>query len=146
VNSKVPRLPTPHLAKLKALFKNPRLPAADRPRVEETLKYYVQWISELRSAKSGSKGVVDRLVEATNRYKMFVELNLIFNSSEDFLYRQKGQLKLDNTILEEFLPHLLYRGLNLAGNTFEFGPRKTFAGLTFMSSLAHPGFGGCPSL
>jgi hypothetical protein len=96
--------------------------------------------------KSGSKEAVDRLVEATNRYKIFVELDLIFDSPEDFIYRQKGQLKLDNTILEEFLPHLLYRGLNLADNTFEFGPRNTFAGLTFMSSLARPSIGGSPSL
>ncbi|WP_293152061.1 hypothetical protein [Okeania sp. SIO2C9] len=41
---------------------------------------------------------------ATNKYKRFIELDLIFDSSENFFYRQKWQLKLDNTILEEFLP------------------------------------------
>ncbi|MGQ4809784.1 hypothetical protein NKDENANG_03215 [Candidatus Entotheonellaceae bacterium PAL068K] len=82
----------------------------------------------------------------TNRYKTFVELDLIFDSPENFLYRQKGQLKLDNTILEEFLPQLLYRSLHLIDNTFELGPRKTFAGLSFTSSLANPGSGGQPNL
>jgi hypothetical protein len=146
MSSNALKLPTPHLAKLNALIKNPRLPAADRPRVEEALRRYEQWIAELQFVKSGSKDAVDRLVEATNHYKMFVELDLIFDSPEDFIYRQKGQLKLDNTILEEFLPHLLYRGLSLADNTFEFGPRNTFAGLTFMSSLARPSTGGRPIL
>ena len=48
--------------------------------------------------------------------------------------------------MEEFLPQLLFRGLNLTDGTFEFGPRKTFAGLSFGSSLANPGSGGRPIL
>jgi len=93
-----------------------------------------------------TEGAVVKLVDATNRYKMFIELDLIFDSPEDFLYRQKGQLKLDDTILEEFLPQLLYRGLSLSENSFEFGPQKTFAGLSFISSLSKTGKGGRPSL
>jgi DNA modification methylase len=139
-------LPTPHLDKLNALLENRRLPAADKSRVQEALQRYRYWIKELESVKGGQKGAVQRLVDATNRYKMFVELDLIFDSPGDFLYRQKGQLKLDNTILEEFLPQLLYRGLSLADNTFELGPRKTFAGLSFGSSLANTGSGGLPTL
>ncbi|MBE0557936.1 MAG: Bpu10I family restriction endonuclease [Proteobacteria bacterium] len=141
-----PKLPTPHLAKLKALINNPRIPDPDKPRVEEALRRYEQWITELQSVKLGSRGAVQKLVDATNRYKKFIELDLIFDSPKDFLYRQKGQLKLDNTILEEFLPQLLYRGLSLSDNTFELGPCNTFAGLTFTSSLPHPGAGGHPIL
>jgi len=142
MSSDPPKLPTPHLAKLKALTKNPRLPTADKPRVNEALERYEQWIKELQSVKAGSKGAVRKLVDATNRYKMFIELDLIFDSPKDFLYRQKGQLKIDNTILEEFLPQLLFRGLSLPDGTFEFGPQKTFAGLSFTSALANPGIGG----
>ncbi len=142
----VPKLPTPHLDKLNALLLNRRLPAADKERVREALERYHEWIRELEAVKGGQKGAVQKLVEATNRYKMFVELDLIFDSPGDFLYRQKGQLKLDNTILEEFLPQLFYRGLSLADNTFELGPQKTFAGLSFISSLATPGVGGRPVL
>ena len=140
------KLPTPHLDKLNALLKNPRLPHADRPRVRETLQRYQEWINDLECIPQGESGSVQELVDATNLYKRFVELDLIFDSSEDFLYRQKGQLKLDNTVLEEFLPHLFYRGLNLADNSFIFGPRSAFAGLSFMSSLASPGTGGRPTL
>jgi SAM-dependent methyltransferase len=142
----IPKLPTPHLDKLNALLLNRRLPAADKARLQKALERYHEWIGALEAVKRGQKGAVQRLVEATNRYKMFVELDLIFDSPGDFLYRQKGQLKLDNTILEEFLPQLLYRGLSLADDTFEFGPRKTFAGLSFISSLATPGTGGRPVL
>jgi SAM-dependent methyltransferase len=146
MKQEAPKLPTPHLDKLKALIDNRRLPAADKPRVEEALKRYHDWIRELEGVRGGQKGAVEKLVDATNRYKMFVELGLIFDSPGDFLYRQKGQLKLDNTILEEFLPQLLFRGLSLAESTFELGPRKTFAGLSFTSSLANTGIGGRPSL
>ena len=39
---------------------------------------------------------------ANTSYKRSVEFDLIFLSDEDFLYRQKGQTKLDSSILEEF--------------------------------------------
>ncbi len=137
-------LPTPHLDKLKTLLENRRLPATDKPRVEAALQRYWEWIADLEAVKGGQRGAVQLLVDVTNRYKLSVELELIFDSPGEFLYRQKGQLKLDNTILEEFLPQLLYRGLNLAEGTFELGPRKTFAGLSFGSSIASLGTGADP--
>jgi len=140
------QLPTPHFSKLQALLENPRLPVADKPRVEEALVRYREWIKELESVRAGRKGAVQKLVDATNKYKAFIELKLIFDSPEDFLYRQKGQLKLDNTILEEFLPQLMFRGLSLPAGTFEFGPQKTFAGLSFTSGLGNTGQGGQASL
>lgn len=139
-------LPTPHLTKLNALLANRRLPAADKPRIEEALLRYKKWIEDIEAVSPGRKGAVTKLVEATNEYKAFIEVELIFDSPEDFLYRQKGQLKLDNTILEEFLPQLMYRGLSLPEGNFEFGPQKTFAGLSFGSTLSAPGDGGKPTL
>lgn len=139
-------LPTPHLDKLKAILRNPRLPSADRPRIEEALQKYHAWIGELERIQSEQENTIRQLVEAANRYKRFIELDLIFDSSEDFLYRQKGQLKLDNTILEEFLPHLFYRSLRLTDQSFEYGPRNTFAGLSFTSSIVDTGPGGHPRL
>ena len=139
-------LPTPHLSKLNALVNNRRLPESDRPRINKAVERYNEWISDMELVEPGRKGSIQKLVEATNRYKMFIELELIFDSSEDFLYRQKGQLKLDNTILEEFLPQLMYRGLSLPENGFDFGPQKTFSGLSFTSSIANTGSGGQPNL
>ena len=146
MNATFPELPTPHLDKLTALLRNPRLPATDRSRVEEAISRYHNWIWEMEAVIPEQRNTVQPLVDITNRYKRFIELDLIFDSPENFLYRQKGQLKLDNTILEEFLPQLCYRSLRPIENDLEFGPHKTFAGLSFTSSLAHPGIGGQPSL
>jgi DNA modification methylase len=140
------QLPTPHYDKLMACLNNTRLPIADRDKVTEAQNKYQQWIQELASVESGKPDTVEKLVEATNRYKRFVELDLIFDSSDNFLYRQKGQLKLDNTILEEFLPQLIYRSLKGIDDSFEIGPKSTFAGLSFLSSLGNPGQGGEPTL
>ena len=146
MNSEDANLPKPHLSKLQALLRNDQLPEADRPQVEGALERYEDWIRELVSIPLGEKNSITDLVDATNRYKNFVELDLIFDSAEDFLYRQKGQIKLDNTILEEFLPQLMFRGLRLPDNSFEFGPQKTFSGLTFTSGLGNSGIGGQATL
>ena len=139
-------LPTPHLAKLQALLQNPRLPVADRPRVEEAVERYEKWIHELASVTPGQKNSLKEMVDATNRYKVAIELDVIFDSTEDFLFRQRGQIKLDNTILEEFLPQLMSSALRLPKNTFEYGPQKTFSGLTFSSAIGNPGPGGLATL
>lgn len=139
-------LPTPHYDKLVACLKNPRLLKTDRDRLKEAVNRYEQWIQKLESVERGQLDTVEKLVEATNRYKRFIELDLIFDSPDNFLYRQKGQLKLDNTILEEFLPQLIYRSLRGIDDSFEIGPKSTFSGLSFLSSLGNPGQGGEPTL
>ncbi|WRH65778.1 MAG: Bpu10I family restriction endonuclease [Planktothrix sp. GU0601_MAG3] len=136
------KFPTPHYDKLKACLKNPQLPAADKERVEQSLKQYQQWIQALETVEQDQTNTVEKLVEVTNFYQRFIELDLIFDSSDNFLYRQKGQLKLDNTILEEFLPQLIYRSLRGIDDTFEIGPQNTFSGLSFLSSLGNQGQGG----
>ncbi|MCG5056729.1 MAG: hypothetical protein KA714_01590 [Limnoraphis sp. WC205] len=95
----MPEFSRPHYTKLIACLNNPRLPEADQERVREAIQKYHNWIAELEAIKQGQADTVEKLVEATNRYKRFIELDLIFDSSDNFLYRQKGQLKLDNTIL-----------------------------------------------
>ncbi|OZH52986.1 Bpu10I restriction endonuclease [Hydrocoleum sp. CS-953] len=142
----MPELPQPHYSKLIACLNNPRLPDADRDRLEEAIRKYHQWRQELELVKVGQANTVEKLVAATNKYKRFIELDLIFDSSENFLYRQKGQLKLDNTILEEFLPQLVFRSLRGIDESFELGPRNTFSGLSFLSSLGNPGLDGKPSI
>lgn len=94
----MPEFSRPHYTKLIACLNNRRLPEADRERLEEAVRKYHEWIDELESIDRGQIDTVEKLVEATNRYKRFIELELIFDSPANFLYRQKGQLKLDNTI------------------------------------------------
>ena len=146
MTSNAPEFRKPHLDKLNALLRNQRLPTVDISRVQEAVQRYHTWIEDIENIQNGQNGTIRRLVDATNEYKLFVELTLIFDSQEDFLYRQRGQLKLDNTILEEFLPRLLYKGLDLGNSNLEFRPGKTFAGLSFMSSLSNVGIGGRPTL
>ncbi|WP_434222771.1 Bpu10I family restriction endonuclease [Limnospira platensis CENA597] len=142
----MPDLSRPHYTKLTACLHNPRLPEPDREKLEEAIRKYHQWISEIELINRGQADTVQKLVEVTNRYKRFIELDLIFDSSDNFLYRQKGQLKLDNTILEEFLPQLIFRSLRGLDDSFELGPRNTFSGLSFLSSLGNTGQGGEPSI
>lgn len=146
ITQSMPELSRPHYSKLAACLNNRRLPESDKERLEEAIRKYHEWITEMESIERGQANTVEQLVEATNRYKRFIELDLIFDSSDNFLYRQKGQLKLDNTILEEFLPQVVFRSLSGIDDSFELGPRNTFAGLSFLSSLGNPGQGGEPSI
>jgi hypothetical protein len=47
------------------------------------------------------------LVACLTDYRNRLDLELVFDSPNDFLYRQSGQLKLGASVLEEFLPLLL---------------------------------------
>lgn len=134
-----------HGGKLKALLSNGKLPAADRERVEKTIERYDVWVKELKGAKGAGSELLKLLVDSLNAYKRAVECDLIFDSENDFLYRQKGQLKLDNTILEEFLPYLfdtrLVPGLGRIKN-LNCGPQASFAGLSFASPFLPLNSGG----
>lgn len=81
--------------------------------------------------------LVEKLVACLNAYKRFVELELVWDSEADFLWRQRGQLKLEASILEEFLPRLADSRIipALSGMQYIAGPRTTFSGAYFVSSL-----------
>lgn len=134
-----------HGDKLKALLTNTKLPSSDMARVEAAVARYDKWISELKAVKGSAEQVLTGLVDALNSYKRYVELELIFDAKDDFLYRQKGQLKLDNTILEEFMPYLfdirLVPGLKRISN-ISCGPQASFAGLSFASPFLPLASGG----
>lgn len=135
----------PHGDKLTALMENPKLPISDRPRVKAQIELYNDWISKMGELKSKGEQLVIDLVELLNVYKKSVEFDLIFCSEEDFLYRQKGQLKLDNTILEEFLPWLFNSNIIPALKNYsglKCGPQKSFAGLSFGSPQLELSKGG----
>lgn len=144
MNEPIPDFPRPHYAKLLALQANERLPESDKTHLEEAMEHYEEWIVNLNGISIRGEDTVVQLVNVTNQYKRFIELDFIFDSTSNFLYRQKGQLKIDNTILEEFLPHLVYRSLRGIDASYVLGPKGTFAGMTFGSSVGNPGIGGIP--
>ena len=99
----------------------------------------------MTTIKGVGKDLIEPLVNSVNSYKNAIDLDLVFDSPEDFLYRQKGQLKLDNTVIEEFLPWLVGRVFSdrLAGQSLLLGPANAFSHVRFESGVldALPGAG-----
>jgi hypothetical protein len=137
-------LPTPHGDKLNALLENEKLPEADQPYILEAVKLYKEWLERLRLVTGGHRKIVTDMVDLLNEYKQYIELNVVFDSKYNFLYRQKGQLKLDNTIIEEFLPILLTSALPdlFQDYDLDFGPMTCFSGIRFESSIVVDKIGG----
>jgi hypothetical protein len=97
----------------------------------------------MRNVAGEPQRVLEDMVRLLNEYKTYVDLHLIFCSNEDFLYRQKGQLKLDNSIVEEFLPWLVRPPLVAdLGTGLEVGPNRCFSAVYFSSSITRPERGG----
>ncbi|AGE65699.1 MULTISPECIES: Bpu10I family restriction endonuclease [Bacillus subtilis group] len=139
--------PTPHKDKLVALLLNDKLPVEDKPRVEEAIVVYTNWIKNLNiitSAGLPPQQTLNKMIELLNEYKFYIDLNLVFDSPRDFLYRQKGQLKIDNTIIEEFLPRLAHPSVipEIIDMDVTVGPKKCFSSVYFESSLDAPAIGG----
>ena len=80
--------PTPHGDKLRALVGNDKLPASDRPGVDAAIVRYEAWTAEIEAIEGTGVKLVEPLVASLNRYKMSIDLDLIFDSQNDFLYRQ----------------------------------------------------------
>jgi hypothetical protein len=124
--------PTPHKQILQALARNGKLPQRDHARVAKAIELYAEWKKRLAELQTTGPLLLQEMVEATNKYKKQVEFDLIFCSEDDFLYRQAGQLKLNNTILEEFLPHLVDERLVPGIRNVEsltVGPQSCYAGM-----------------
>lgn len=135
-------LPTPHLDKLNAALQNNKMPEYEIPRLTEVVNRYNQWIDHMNQVEGSRDNVVTELVGLFNDYKFYIDFDLIYCSENDFLYRQKGQLKLDNTVIEEFLPHLVFKAFPELQASFIFGPTKCFSAAYFQSTLQHQADGG----
>lgn len=140
----MPILLTPHGDKLKALLENEKLPETDYTRILDANNRYNDWLEKLKSVQGEYDKIVTEMVNLLNEYKLYIELNVIFDSENDFLYRQKGQLKLDNTVIEEFLPIFLNNALSdiFQDHNLCFGPTTCFSGVRFESSILGEQVGG----
>ena len=135
-------LPTPHLDKLDALLDNDKLPINDKERIGHAIKKYHEWIQTMIDTEGEQSVVINRLVSLLSEYKQFIDLETIFDSESDFLYRQKGQLKIDNTVIEEFLPHLISKSLPELDEEMYVGPQSCFSAAYFTSTLTRREYGG----
>ena len=136
-------LPTPHGDKLRSLLDNSKLPESDKSRVEHALEQYGYWIARLSSAEGSVDDTIRMMVALLNEYKLYIDIELIFDSDENFLYRQKGQLKLDSSVLEEFIPILVTTAFSeeLKDLDLSFGPVNSFASLRFEENVRIPSSG-----
>jgi hypothetical protein len=131
-----PPLPAPHGDKLRALLENTKLPAGDARHVRSAFKRYERWLADLSRLDGSDSAMVASAAELLSEYRLFLDLEVVFDSPDDFLYRQKGQLKLDNTVLEEFLPHLVTKSFGPRLSGFNLGPQCSYSAMFFASSLS----------
>lgn len=134
-------LPTPHLDKINAAISNTKMPATAIVRLQGALERYNRWITDMRDVQGTREEIVLHLVQLFNEYKFYIDFDVIFSCEEDFLYRQKGQLKLDNSVIEEFLPHLVSKAFPELQNV-TFGPTKCFSAAYFKTNLQTATRGG----
>jgi hypothetical protein len=124
-----------HKEKIIAAIENPKA-KDDIDLLQEALKGYEVWIKKLTSLKSQGHERVHEMTALLNQYKDFLEVDLIAKKGSPFLKRQKGQLKLDNSVLEEFLIHLIQPSIikNLPNFDLDAGPQTAFMSLAFRPS------------
>ncbi|ONI39238.1 restriction endonuclease [Candidatus Epulonipiscium fishelsonii] len=135
-----------HGEKLLATKESPKLPSSDIARLESAIIKYDKWIECLLNVEADTlEDLIFLMVKLLNDYKLYIDLELIFDSPNDFLYRQKGQLKLDNTVIEEFLPIFSNKCIEkVFGKTASTISAQVpvFSSMYFQSSLANPIVGG----
>lgn len=130
---------TSHKEKLVAAIENPKC-VDDLDILKEALVSYKTWVSKLDSLKSTGKTKVIEMTNLLNQYKNYLEVDLIAKRCSPFIKRQKGQLKLDNSIIEEFLSRLVDPTV-IAGLPTDFqletGPQTAFMSLSFRPNNVH---------
>lgn len=135
-----------HGEKIVSAIASHKMPEADIFRLEEALRRYDIWVKQLKNADGEClESLIENMVRYLNEYKFYIDVNLIFDSEEDFLYRQKGQLKLDNTIIEEFMPLFVKKCIEkvIGSCNVEVSSQiPTFSSVYFASSLSNPNIGG----
>lgn len=126
---------TPHREKLLAAINNPKS-NGDVALLKEAFAAYEIWNSKTNALTSTGQTRINEMTALLNEYKDYLEVDLIAKRGSDFLKRQKGQLKLDNSVLEEFLIHLVNPAIlnNLPNFDLETGPQTAFMSLAFKPS------------
>lgn len=124
---------TPHKDKLEAAITNPKCSKEDQGLLRDALTSYGAWMKKMNALTSIGRKRVDEMTKLLNEYKDFLEVELIGKNGTSFIKRQKGQLKLDNSVIEEFLIHLVDKRIlsGLPNFKLEIGPQTAFMSLAF---------------
>ena len=128
---------TPHKEKLDAAMRNPKCGDSDRALLSQALQHYTEWRQATVAIASKGADKVREMTRLLNQYKDQLEVELIAKVGSPFMKRQKGQLKLDNSVLEEFLTLLIcpsiIKGLP-KDLSLSIGPTRAFMSLSFNPS------------
>lgn len=125
-----------HKEKIIAAIGNPKA-KDDIELLKEALSAYENWNKQMHSLTSSGEKRVFEMTGLLNEYKDYLEVDLVAAKGSDFLKRQKGQLKLDNSVMEEFLIHLIHPNViqNLPKDfDLDTGPQTAFMSLAFRPS------------
>lgn len=129
----------PHKDKLEAALHNIKA-TQDAALLQEALQTYDQWLRAMNNIQATGNEYLSEAVRLLNLYKDYLEVDLIAARGSDFIKRQKGQMKLDNSVIEEFLPYLITPKL-LYGLPEDFqletGSKTSFMSLCFRPSRIH---------
>jgi hypothetical protein len=82
-----PPISPAHGQKLVALAGNRKVPEADRPRILEAKARYDACVHAMDQLEMEGDALLARLVALLNEYKRYIEIDLIYDSPADFLYR-----------------------------------------------------------
>ncbi len=122
---------TPHKEKLLAAIANPKA-NDDKEILEKAYEAYEKWVGDLNKLSSKRDKRIEEMTSLLNEYKDYLEVELIANHGSPFNKRQKGQLKLDNSVLEEFLTFLMHPDiLDNLPDGIETGSQTAFMSLSF---------------
>lgn len=139
---------TPHKEKLDAALRNPKCNSNDHDLLNQAIAYYHDWRNKTAILTSVGLQLVTEMTRLLNEYKDRLEVDLIAKEGSPFIKRQKGQLKLDNSILEEFLILLIdpriIKGLP-SDFALTIGPTRAFMSLSFNPSSLNA-LGGKPEV
>ena len=124
---------TPHLDKLDAAIRNAKCEPDDVQLLHEAREHYQAWRASVARLTSAGKTRVVGMTRLLNEYKDFLEVEILARRGSAFLKRQKGQLKLDNSVLEEFLIELVSPTTlqGLPDFPLTVGPTTAFMSLSF---------------
>jgi hypothetical protein len=124
---------TPHLDKLDAAIRNAKCKPDDLRLLQEAREHYQTWRASLARLTSTGKPRVVEMTGLLNEYKDSLEVEILARRGSAFLKRQKGQLKLDSSVLEEFLIELVSPTIleGLPEFPLTVGPTTAFMSLSF---------------
>lgn len=135
-----------HGEKLVSTLANKSLKDSDKHSVQKAINKYDEWINALNNLEENDPSrLISEMIQLLNEYKFYLDVDLVFDSKNDFLYRQKGQLKLDNTVIEEFLPIFVSKYIQASKHKVDFDIEAQsciFSSAYFKSSITSQPKGG----